>query len=140
MKLFSFTSILAAGAVTLGVCCCESPKSFSSKATAAEVKTESLVSERNYLVQGMSCGGCVFGVKKALDRAGIEKNQIVEVDYRTPDPEKKIGHAKVKFLSGQYKGAVTDCKIVKEIRENPGYVAYWDAANTDPCGLGKKEN
>lgn len=38
------------------------------------------------------------------------------------------------------KGQETDCHIVKEIRDNPGYLAYWDAKNTDPCGLDHGKN
>lgn len=107
-----------------------------SSAFAAEmpVKQENSI-ERDYLVKGMTCDGCVFGVKKALSRAGLSKDQIIDVDYKKPDPENKIGHAKVKFSKNQYQGKETDCKIVKEIKENPGYIAYWDQANTNPCGL-----
>ncbi len=139
MKLFSFSSALMAGAFTIGACCCQGPKSLSNIAMAAEIKSEALVSERDYLIQGMTCSGCEFGVKKALARAGVEKNQIDVVDARSPEPEKKIGHAKIKFAIGQHKGFKTDCRIVKEIRENPGYIAYWDASNTDPCGLNPKK-
>jgi len=94
--------------------------------------------ERDYLVKGMTCGGCVFGVKAALKRAGVESAQILEVDYKTPDPKNKIGHAKVKFNKSDYKGQETDCKIVSAIRDNPGYQAFWDLKNTDPCSGPKK--
>jgi len=119
--------------------CCGCPTKSSNNAFGADkAKQESI--ERYYFVKGMTCGGCVFGVKAALKRAGIEKSQILDVDYRTPDPENKIGHAKVTIPKEQYKGTDTDCKIVKEIKNNPGYLAYWDASNTDPCGLEKKTN
>lgn len=139
MKLFSFSSVLMVGAFTIGACCCQGPKSFSNIAVAAEINSEVPVSERDYLIQGMTCSGCEFGVKKALGRAGVEKSQIAVVDYKSPEPENKIGHAKIKFMNGQHKGLETDCRIVKEIRENPGYIAYWDASDTDPCGLNKKK-
>lgn len=139
MKLFSLSSALIIGAFTIGACCCQGPKSLANIAVAAEAKSDAPVSERDYLIQGMTCSGCEFGVKKALGRAGIEKNQIAEVDYKNPEPEKKIGHAKIKFAKGQHKGLDTDCRIVKEIRENPGYIAYWDASDTDPCGLNTKK-
>lgn len=139
MKLLSLSSVLMVGAFTIGLCCCQGPKSLSNIAMAAEIKTEAPVSERDYLIQGMTCSGCEFGVKKALGRAGVEKNQIAIVDYKNPEPEKKIGHAKIKFMNGQHKGLETDCRIVKEIRENPGYITYWDASNTDPCGLNTKK-
>lgn len=150
MKLFSFTNLLISGAIAAAACCCNGPSSKmalaccggpSSKiAPAGEASSQPATIERDYLVKGMTCEGCVFGVKKALDRAGVEKNRIEEVEYKKPDPEHKIGHAKVKFSKDQYKGQETDCKIVKEIRDNPGYIAYWDSANIDPCGLEKKKN
>lgn len=121
------------------VCCGCPTKNNSNTAFGAEKAKEESV-ERYYFVKGMTCGGCVFGVKKALQRAGIEKSQILEVDYATPDPENKTGHAKVQYPKDQYKGTETDCKIVKEIRSNPGYMAYWDNKNPDPCGLEKKTN
>lgn len=150
MRLFSFTSLFISGAIAAAGSCCCGPSSkialaccggpSSKVALAGEEKPQSATIERDYLVKGMTCSGCVFGVKKALNRAGIEKSQIEEVDYKKPDPEHKIGHAKVKFSKDQYKGEETDCKIVKEIKENPGYIAYWDPATTDPCGLEKKKN
>jgi len=143
MKLFSISPFLVAGALAAGACCCDGPKSRASttegKADAGAQATTASV-ERNYLVKGMTCGGCVFGVKKALKRAGLSSDQIVEVDHKTPDPDNKIGHAKVRFPKDLYKGQETDCRIVKEIRENPGYLAYWDAKNTDPCGLDSRKN
>lgn len=138
MNYFSVPSILLAGFFTIGACYWEGPRSLSSVAMVEEVKSNTLVAERNYLIKGMTCSGCEYSVKKALNRAGITKDQILEVDSESPDPKNKIGHAKVKFMLGQYKGAETDCKIVKEIRDNPGYVAYWDNSNTDPCGIDKK--
>lgn len=108
-------------------------------AVASESETASKVGgvERDYFVKGMTCGGCVFGVKKALKRAGLTQEEIVEVDHKKPDPEHKVGHAKVRFAKDQYRGEETDCKIIKEIKDNPGYVAYLDPANIDPCKLGK---
>lgn len=91
--------------------------------------------ERDYLVKGMTCGGCVIGVKKALERAGVEKDQIIEVDYRSPDPKNKIGHAKVHFPKEQFKGQETDCKIAKAIKDHAGFSTYWESANTNPCQL-----
>lgn len=138
MKLFSFSSISLVGGIAMAGCCCSGPSSRSSQAFAAESKDQTETFERDYLVKGMTCRGCVFGVKKALSRADVSKEQIEEVAYNKPDPEHKIGHAKVKFSKDQYKGQETECKIVKEIKENPGYIAYWDASNPDPCGLKEK--
>lgn len=134
MRLFSFTGLFISGVIAAAACCCNGP----SARIALASESEAVTVERDYLIKGMTCAGCVFGVKKALNRAGVEKSQIEEVDYRKPDPEHKIGHAKVKFFKDQYKGKETDCKIVKEIRDNPGYSAYWDSSNSDPCALDKK--
>ena len=112
---------------------------LSTLAQAAE-KAETPFIERYYFIKGMTCGGCVFGVKKALERIGIQKNQILEVDYRAPDPKNQIGHAKVRFEGTQYKGLQTDCKIAKEVKSNPGYVLFWDKAEPDPCRLEPKTN
>jgi copper chaperone CopZ len=133
MRLFFVTGLFISGLIAAAACCCSGPGA--SVALASE--SEAVTVERDYFVKGMTCAGCVFGVKKALNRAGVEKSQIEEVDYKKPDPEHKIGHAKVKFSKDQYKGKETDCKIIKEIKDNPGYVAYLDPANTDPCKLGK---
>lgn len=108
-----------------------------SVAYGSETESKAATTERDYLVKGMTCSGCVFGVKKALKRAGLTQDEIIEVDHKKPDPGHKVGHAKVRFAKDQYKGDATDCKIIKEIRDNPGYVAYLDPANTDPCKLGK---
>ncbi|MFQ5647254.1 MAG: mercuric transporter MerT family protein [bacterium] len=90
--------------------------------------------ERYYFVRGMTCSGCNFSVKKALKRAGLTDDQILEVDFSSPDPKRKIGHAKVRFPVKQYKGKETDCRIVKQIKENPGYMVYLEPDNPNPCG------
>lgn len=137
MGLFSFSSFVT-GAFLITACCCGASRT--SMAYAAEQKPPTAVTERYYYVKGMTCSGCEFGVKKALGRAGIAKEQIIEVDSESPDPSNKIGHAKVKFPIGQHKGLETDCKVVKEIRANPGYIAYWDPSDTDPCKLDQKKS
>ncbi|RMG39248.1 MAG: heavy-metal-associated domain-containing protein [Candidatus Dadabacteria bacterium] len=96
---------------------------------------DNLKLERYYYVKGMTCAGCVFGVKAALKRAGIGSNQIGEVTYKSPDPEHQIGHAVVRFSKEEYKGLQTDCKIIREIKKSPGYLAYTDPANPNPCNL-----
>lgn len=119
----------------LGCCCSMAPIGLSSVARAAEVsqKTDSI--ERDYLVKGMTCSGCVFGVKKALERAGVSRTEVIAVEYDKPDPANSIGHAKVRFPKNEYKGKETDCKIAKEVLSNPGYQLFWDKADQNPCKL-----
>lgn len=135
MKVPSLYSIFITGFFLS--CCFNVPSNLISSTEARADEEKAQIVERDYLVKGMTCAGCVFGVKKALERAGIERSQILEVDYRKPDPDHKVGHAKIRFPKGQHKGEETDCKIVKAIRDNPGYVAYLDASNTNPCKFGK---
>jgi len=108
--------------------------SFPSLLMASETEEQKTI-DRYYFVKGMTCGGCVFGVKKALERVGVKKEKILEVDYRSPDPKNHMGHAKVRFSKNEYKGQETDCKIVSEIKSNPGYTVYWDKQNMNPCQL-----
>ncbi len=121
--------------LSLACCCAMSPVGINSRANASEASPNSSVIERDYLVKGMTCAGCVFGVKKALERAGVTRSEIVSVEYDKPDAANSIGHAKVRFPKKEYKGKETDCKIVKEILSNPGYQAFWDKADQNPCKL-----
>lgn len=132
MKSIAFLPGATALSITVAACGFDGLRS---QGWASEPATPPASIERDYLVKGMTCGGCVFGVKKALERAGLAKDQIVEVDHRKPDPKHRVGHAKVWFPRDQYRGAETDCQVVRAIRDNPGYIAYWDPAVPDPCGL-----
>lgn len=119
----------------LGYYCSVAPIWIGSMARASEVAQKTDPVERDYLVKGMTCSGCVFGVKKALERAGVARSEILAVEYDKPDPAKSIGHAKVRFSKSEYKGKETDCKIAKEILSNPGYQVFWDRVDQNPCKL-----
>ncbi len=43
------------------------------------------MTEKEIKIEGMTCGGCVAGVKGALDRVGVEKKEV------------EIGSAKIHF-------------------------------------------
>lgn len=116
-------------------CCAMNSASLVSVASATESAQNSETIERDYLVKGMTCAGCVFGVKKALERAGVSRSEIIAVEFDNPDPTNSIGHAKVRFLKGKYNGKDTDCKIAKEVFSNPGYQVFWDKAEQNPCKL-----
>jgi len=80
-------------------------------------------------VEGMTCGGCEIGVREALKRAGLSDQQILSVDHTNPNPKKNIGSAVIKISDE------LGCKIIKEIKSSPGYIAYWSFENKDPCNL-----
>jgi len=86
----------------------------------------------------MTCAGCSFGVRESLLNLGLNENQIVEVDHKTPDPKNQIGHATIRFAKSEYNGLVTDCALIKAVKASPGYTMYLDKANQDPCSLKKK--
>jgi len=80
-------------------------------------------------VEGMTCGGCEIGVREALRRAGLSDKEILSVDHSNPFPDKKIGSAIIKI------NKEAECKIIKEIKTSPGYIAYWSFEDKDPCHL-----
>ena len=79
-------------------------------------------------IEGMTCGGCELGVREALKRAGLKDSAILSVDLAERSPKKSIGQAIIK-ISNDF-----TCKVVKEIKESPGYLAYWSFENKKPCG------
>ena len=87
-------------------------------------------------VEGMTCGGCELGVRKALERAGLKENEILSVDHSKPDASKQIGSAILKLPEGANK--VLFCKLIREIKNSPGYTAYWKFDDKDPCKLGNQ--
>lgn len=82
---------------------------------------------RTLYIEGMTCGGCELGVKEALKRAGLKKDQILSVDHSSPNPKKNIGSAVIKVSEEK------TCKVIKEIKASPGYLAYWSFDNKTPC-------
>lgn len=142
MKLLSFIPLLGLASFVMLACpCCTGSKAGVAAASEtekmiekkAEVKSEDV--ERYYFVKGMHCGGCKLGVKAALKDSSLKIKEIVEVDINSPDPDNKIGHAVVKFSKENYRGQESDCKIVKKIKDDLGYLAYWDKADSNPCKL-----
>lgn len=89
---------------------------------------------KTYFVEGMTCGGCELGVREALKKSGVKEENILSVDHSQPDPKNKIGMATVQFEKASYRGSETDCKIVEEIKKSPGYIAFWDMSDRNPCG------
>ncbi len=138
MRLFSFISGAGLIGLTLltGLSCARSKVDFV-EASAEEQKAEqkSDVVERYYFVKGMHCSGCKLGVRAALQDPSLKIKETVKVDNNSPEPENKIGHAVVRFLKEDYRGQETDCKVAKKIKEDLGYMVYWDKSNINPCKI-----
>jgi len=82
----------------------------------------------HYMVDGMTCGGCVFGVKHKLK----EK----EMGLNPDNVDVSVGSVNILFDTGKYQGKQTDCKIIKAIRSvKSDFIAYRDTANKNPCNL-----
>ena len=108
-----------------------SPILLSSISQAQNQPTSSSGKIKTLYIEGMTCGGCELGVRKALERAGLNDAEILSVDHSSPKPEENIGSAIIK-VSEEIR-----CKVIKEIKESPGYVAFWSFDNRNPCGGSK---
>ncbi len=75
---------------------------------------------KEYYVKGMTCGGCVLGVKVALKKA--EGVQFL-------DQNVSVGVASIKFNVKQYNGKETDCKVSKAIEKYTEYKVFLDKAH-----------
>lgn len=138
MKLFSLIPLLGLTTFALLACpCCTGSKTGVAAASETEKKAETKSEdiERYYFVKGMHCDGCKLGVKASLKDPALKIKEIVKVDNNSPDPGNKIGYAVVRFSKENYRGQETDCKIAKKIKDDLGYLAYWDKANANPCKL-----
>ena len=136
MKLLSIIPALGLMGFAILACpCCTGSKASTALAAEKKIEQKSETVERYYFVKGMHCGGCKLGVKSALKDSALKVHEIVEIDHNSPDPENKVGHAKVRFLKSDYQGKETDCKIAKKIKDDLGYAAYWDKTNTNPCDI-----
>lgn len=71
-----------------------------------------------YFIKGMTCGGCIFHVDKAL-----EKNSQM-ISYQG----KKIGVGTLKltFTEINYKNNETDCAVKNSIESQTEYKVYYD--------------
>lgn len=72
---------------------------------------------RNYFMKGMTCGGCIFSVKSALNKE--ENLGIAEKDIN-------VGTAKIIFKKESYKVKETDCKVAKAIESKTEYKVFLD--------------
>lgn len=72
---------------------------------------------KKYYVKGMTCGGCILGVKVALKkeaRLNIKKQDI------------SVGIAELSFLKDEYKKDKTDCTVTKAVEKYTEFSVYLD--------------
>ena len=74
---------------------------------------------KNYYIEGMTCGGCILGVKIALKKA--EGIKFLEQNV-------SVGVANLKFNEKLYNGEETDCKVSKMIEKYTEYKVFLDKA------------
>ena len=81
---------------------------------------------KDYYVRGMTCGGCILGVKVALKKAeGV----------KFLDQNISVGIARIKFDGKQYNGEETDCNVSKAIEKYTEYNVFLDKAHKKlACG------
>ncbi|RZF21723.1 hypothetical protein DAY19_08520 [Halobacteriovorax vibrionivorans] len=81
---------------------------------------------KDYYIKGMTCGGCILGVKVALKKAeGV----------KFLDQNVSVGIASIKFDEKQYNGAETDCNVSKAIEKYTEYNVFLDKAHKKlACG------
>jgi copper chaperone CopZ len=89
-------------------------------------------SNRAYYIKGMTCGGCIYHVKKALD----EDSKLIKFSEKNVE----IGEVTVAFKNNDYKGPETDCLITKSIEGKTGYKVFADKKFTkSSCERKQKE-
>ncbi len=104
-----------------------SPMLLSSVAQAQNQPSDSIGKVKTLYIKGMTCGGCELGVREALKRAGLKDADILSIDHSNPKPKETIGSAVIKVSDE------AGCKVIKEIKKSPGYVAFWTFENKKPC-------
>ena len=76
---------------------------------------------RKYFVKGMTCGGCILGVKVALNKAESLKIE---------DKEISVGVADLKFSKKNYLSEKTDCEVSKAIEKFTEFKVFMDKGHT----------
>ena len=89
------------------------------------VSSENIISKK-YFVKGMTCGGCIFGVKMALGKS--ETLKIVDKDI-------EVGQATLQFDKKNYEASTTDCEVTKSIEKETEFKVFLDKDHTKrACG------
>lgn len=80
------------------------------------IAEKDLVSKK-YFVKGMTCGGCILGVKTALNKS--EKLKIVKKEIG-------VGEATLKFEKSNYSQKITDCEVRTTIEKVTDFKVFLD--------------
>ncbi|MDP7320700.1 MAG: hypothetical protein QF441_08840 [Bacteriovoracaceae bacterium] len=78
--------------------------------------SEEVVSKK-YFVKGMTCGGCILGVKVALKKSD---------NLKIEDKEISVGVADLKFEKKNYVAEKTDCEVSKAIEKFTEFKVFMD--------------
>ena len=79
------------------------------------------VVSKKYYVKGMTCGGCILGVKTALNKS--EELKIV-------DKKIDVGSATIQFSKDFYQSNDIDCKVTKSIESVTEFKVFLDIKHT----------
>lgn len=113
MKLFNVSRF-----ILLFYCACVAAKPGSQAISADSI-------QKAYYVEGMTCGGCIIHVDKALDKDAKKINYV----------KKKIGVGNVNlfFNRENYQGKNTDCAVQNSIEGQTDYKLYLDKELKTPA-------
>lgn len=85
-----------------------------------DLSNKNLIAKK-YFVKGMTCGGCIVGVKMALKKSE---------ELKITDKEIGVGEATLKFKKENYKNATTDCSVTKSIEKVTEFKVFLDKEHT----------
>lgn len=98
---------------------------FASEKESKEASDTNLTSKK-YFVKGMTCGGCIIGVKMALKKTD---------ELLFEDKDISVGEATLKFKKKDYKGDKTDCAVTSSIEKVTEFKVFLDKEHTKrACG------
>lgn len=84
------------------------------------IDAKNLVAKK-YFVKGMTCGGCIVGVKTALNKS---------TELKIAEKDVEVGEATLKFEKSNYKEAVTDCDVTKTIEKVTEFKVFLNKEHT----------
>ena len=79
---------------------------------------------KTYFVKGMTCGGCIFGVKSALGKA--KKLSILDKDI-------SVGKAILKLNKKDNDEPNLNCNVTKAIEKYTDFTVFLDETHTKPA-------